>query len=930
MSGACTIPDEQLCGCCAGITQETPQLINNRPALSSIAYRTGTYATFYASMLASLSDPSFPALGALSTRDTSDFSIALLDSWAVVLDILTFYQERFANEAFLRTALDQRSVFELARLVGYVPSRGVSASAVLAFSLSDAPGSPDNVLIPAGTRVQSIPGPGQTPQVFETSADINATIDGNSIPAVTTIPFKLFGNDQSTWIKGTANNINVGDALLFISANAGVPKPNGPADVRYVTSVTPNTTSGNTQISWDTPLDFGSGSTAQQVAIYIFRKKAAMYGVQAPSPLVLTGNNVASIPGYPTSISSGTDWSFLYADYSNQIYLDNSYPGLTPQAGGPPQWLILTGLGYTSFFQIQSAVDANPGYYSLTSKVTQLNLSLGKILTGDGSLSLNEVLWEFVQETRYITAYVQSAQLTPADLPITTWSATGSTLDDGVITPVEGTSISITGGQDISSNQPIGVVGKRIRLRLSPTTGALFTPQGSSGSLAGSPNQIFLVDAYPPSSAISGERIWSVVTLSNLSGTLAVPAAESVTLVKADKVDPQVSEASVVGTVSVAGDVTALGLQSPLTRIYDAATTTVNANSVQSTNGETVQEILGSGDATASALQFTLKQQPLTYTSAATTAGSQSSLQVWLNNLQWHEVANLLVAAPADRVFVTRVNQNGFISVQFGNGMQGSRTPTGVSNVRAVYRKGIGSAGMVAAGQLSQPLDRPQGLRSVTNPSAASGAADPASADDARKNAPLPSLTIGRVVSLEDYQNFALAFPGISKALASWTWFGARRGVFLSVSGENGATLQTDDPIVKHLILSLHSNGNPYVPIQVASYVPIFFQFTAQLRIDQTNYDSNLVLAEVWSNLSSFFAFNSRQLGQNVAASEIIDILQQTPGVIAVQLQSLQQSGAPGPIAVPPFLCAAGPIPPAGAQMLLLDPATQGNLSMWS
>src|SRR5579863_993032 len=196
----CVIPEEQLCGCCAGTGDQTPQLITNRPALSSIAYRVGTYSTFNASMLADLSGSDFPILSLLRTRDPSDFSIALLDAWAVALDILTFYQERFANEAFLRTAVDQRSVFELARLVGYVPSPGVAASAVLAFTLSSATGSPDNVLIPAGTRVQSVPGPGQTPQVFETSADLVALIAYNALPAQTTIAWSLAPGATFTWI----------------------------------------------------------------------------------------------------------------------------------------------------------------------------------------------------------------------------------------------------------------------------------------------------------------------------------------------------------------------------------------------------------------------------------------------------------------------------------------------------------------------------------------------------------------------------------------------------------------------------------------------------------------------------------------------------------------------------------------------------------
>lgn len=356
----------------------------------------------------------------------------------------------------------------------------------------------------------------------------------------------------------------------------------------------------------------------------------------------------------------------------------------------------------------------------------------------------------------------------------------------------------------------------------------------------------------------------------------------------------------------------------------------MNANAVEATNGETVQEILGSGDSTNDALEFTLKQSPLTYTTAPIGGGSQSSLQVWVNNLQWHEVPNLLSSGPADRVFVTRPNSSGRVVVQFGNGVEGARTSTGQSNIRAVYRKGIGSPGMVAAAQLSQALDRPQGLKSVVNPSPASGAADPASAADARASAPLPTLTIGRVVSLEDYQNYALAFAGIAKALATWTWFGTTRGVFLTVAGENGTVLQPDDPIVTALVQSLQSLGNPYVPLQVASFVPVPFQLTAGVAIDQTNYDPKQVLAQVWQNLVAEFAFDQRQLGQSVVASAIVETIQQTPGVIALQLQALNLSGQPAASPVPAILCASAPAPPQGAQMLLLDAAAQGNIGVWS
>ncbi len=266
----------------------------------------------------------------------------------------------------------------LAQLVGYKPSPGVAASTFLAFTLTSAPGSPDNVLIPAGTRVQSVPAPGQSPQVFETSADLTALIEQNAIPAQTTIPWQLQGSDMSTWIQGAANNINIGDALLFLTAKSGQLVATGPGDVHYVTAVSIDSVSGNTQMFWDQPLSssFTQGMTSEDVSIFIFRKKAALYGVQAPNPLTLgttTSNpNLSSIPGYPTSIGAGSDWTFYYQDSSDQINLDASYAGLAPQANAAPPWIVLTGLGYTSFFQITKAVDSNPGRYTLTAKTTQL------------------------------------------------------------------------------------------------------------------------------------------------------------------------------------------------------------------------------------------------------------------------------------------------------------------------------------------------------------------------------------------------------------------------------------------------------------------------------------------------------------------------------------------------------------------------------
>lgn len=958
MSCTCQTTGGTPCGCCAGVTQLTPQAIVNRPSLPAIGYRVGTYPTFLASMEAALSGSNLPALAGLRTRSSGDFSIALIDAWSEVLDILTFYTERLANEAYLGTAIETRSVFELARLVGYKPSPGVSASTVLAFSLATAPGSPAIVPIPAGTRVQSVPGPAQSPQVFETSSALTATIANNAIPAATSQAWQLMGGDTSTWIAGTSNNIQVGNVLLFVYAPSGIPSTSGPAAVVYVTAVTIDPVGGNTMIAWNQalPSSFTAGETA--VVLYVFRTKAALYGANAPLPGMFPLITLNFIPPFNNAGMSvpPSDWPFSYADYSNVINLDNSYPGLNPAAYGAvrasqSQWMVLTTPKYTSFFQIQSASETNPGLYSLSAKTTQLTLASGTVLAGDTALNLNELLWEFVtQETRITTAYVQSQLLAFANLPLTSWSQSGSyTLAAGMLAPVSGTSITLAGLQPIADNSPIGVSGKRVRLvplvalngtgpNATGTPNGGFTPAGATSALPASINQPFLVDVFPPVNDpnISGNLLWTVLTMTGQPGTLSAPSSTSAfQLQPSVTADPVVGEAALVFTSAVNGATTTLTLVNALQRIYDTPTVNINANAVEATHGETVMEIMGSGDATDDVLAFQLKQSPLTYTAAAAAGGAQSTLQVRVNNLLWTEVLNFLSSAPSDRVYVTHPNTGASPTVQFGDGVTGARTPTGVSNIQAWYRKGNGIAGMVAAGQLTQPLDRPQGLQNVTNPSAATGGADPATAADAQQSAPLPTLTLGRIVSLEDYQNYALGFAGIALALATWSWFGNTRGILLTLAGEGGTTLDASDQTVIYLMQAYQLYGLPNMPVLPVSYQPQNFEIGMQVLVNSPTYDPAVVIPQVWQSLSAAFAFGQLAPGQNVSASQVIQIAQDVPGVIAVNLTAFNLSGAA--TGVENMLCASGPQPPSasssnqpvGAQVLLLDAACEGNIVVW-
>ncbi len=53
---------------------------------------------------------------ALRTREDDDFTIGLIDAFACAADVLTFYQERIANESYLRTAIERVSLQEMGKL----------------------------------------------------------------------------------------------------------------------------------------------------------------------------------------------------------------------------------------------------------------------------------------------------------------------------------------------------------------------------------------------------------------------------------------------------------------------------------------------------------------------------------------------------------------------------------------------------------------------------------------------------------------------------------------------------------------------------------------------------------------------------------------------------------------------------------------------
>src|SRR6516164_993739 len=167
-------------------------------------------------------------------RSTGDFGIVLLELFAYVGDILNFYTDRIANEAFIGTAQQRQSVLNLAALLDYTPHGNVAASTTVQFTIANPSSTP--VRIPQYTAVSTLL-IGQ-PVIFETTADLwiygdgvtttlNATGNGQASQqfflgdTTGTIPWPLYNftggsANQTVTVGGTAWTLAPGNSFVGV------------------------------------------------------------------------------------------------------------------------------------------------------------------------------------------------------------------------------------------------------------------------------------------------------------------------------------------------------------------------------------------------------------------------------------------------------------------------------------------------------------------------------------------------------------------------------------------------------------------------------------------------------------------------------------------------------------------------------------------
>jgi predicted phage baseplate assembly protein len=870
------------CGCCEGTKGLTPRSTANRPGLGALRYRVGTHADFLSTMLARLSSPEFPALGRFTTRDPRDFSIALLDAWAVAADVLTFYSERIANEGYLRTGTERRSILELARLVDYEVRPGVAASVYLAYGLEQG----HEVVVPAGSPAQSVPGPGERAQTFETSEPVLARDTWSQMKLRTSRPQSiraLAGGSSALWLAGTDTGLTVGSVLVVQGAT------NQP-QLRDVTAVEPDEEAKRTKVTIDS-LPAAAVDLVEKISVEKLLASLATPPSRPPFSAARLARNLNQ------SLAPNADGTLKLLTGLRPVLASTLHKALgNADATDAPGVRVFAFRVQASLYGHNAGLE--PAYEPPViggGEFPQENPKKGQPLPPsqwtEWPLAADEQPNAVFLERDYpgllagTAVAVRSPEHPEGQLFTATRVKTISR--NAYAVPAKTTRVELDGnwrdpaadpGPDLGHLRQTTVYAEPEELELAeepitdPLCGDLLELEDLHDGLT--PGRLLVV---------SGER-------SDIAGTSGVPAAELVMVAEVSQDVAQVSGPGKNGSaekVPLAGDRlhTLLRLATPLAYCYELDTVRVYGNVVHATHGETRHQVLGSGDGAKSLQRFTLQQSPLTHVSAVTPSGVESTLVVRVDDLRWHQARSLADLGPQDRRFITVTDDAGDTTVVFGTGERGARLPSGGENVRAVFRGGIGAPGNVRAGQISVLTSKPLGVKEVVNPLAATGGADPESRDQARENAPLAVKALDRLVSVQDYADFARMFAGVGKASASRLTDGRRQFVLVTVAGAAGSPIGADSDLLHNLELALRRFGDPSLPVQVAVRELLALVVVASVGL-HPDHQWESVEPRLRATLLEAFGFD-RALAQDVTSSEVLRVMHRVPGVASVDLDIL-------------------------------------------
>ncbi|MFI1829776.1 putative baseplate assembly protein [Streptomyces sp. NPDC020412] len=859
----------------------------NRPGLPALAYLAGTHQQFLDLMLARLSQQDAGRLAALTTREPDDPAIALFDAWAVVGDVLTFYQERIANEGFLRTATEHESLLRLGRLVGHRPRPALAASVHLAYALD--PGA--SCVVPAGSQVRSEPEPGGLPLVFETVKDLTARAEWNRLPVRTTgpagLPADLAVHTPSVTVDGVAPTLRPGDRLLFSYPDARLNL------TRVVGGTEPDPAGARTLVRLRVPDATRQLDGAVEALQEDMEEAARRAHSRGPFEELLS--LVRDLRGRVEELRDPDTLTPL---------LDRGLHRLRERLaalGGGAATDALADRTAVRLATVQHAVrrlvespagEEAPAVAPVPETVTRPEVQRFRVTAAPLGASVPDD--ERVRRLLRAAVRPRSDGTAPLAADVLLLDAVHEQIEPGswlavrvvgrprvrVVRVVEVDQLSVANDVD-------GVRVTRLRLAGPWTEDCddVATRRATTVWAAGEP---IALAAAPDPTDVTGEALLLDGVFDGLApGRLLIVAGE-----RTDVAEGAVSggaagcELAVLGGLRQDGVGTTLSLAAPLAHRYRRSTVVVYGNVVAATAGETVDEVLGSGDSGRAGQVLPLRQGPLVWLPSATVDGGEEALTVRVDGVAWQRTPDLGDAGPAAQAFQLRPGPDGRASVEFGDGVRGARLPSGIENVTARYRVGGGGrAGNVAAGRISQVVSRPPGVSRVSNPLPATGGADADGPDQLRRAISLRLAAFDRLVSVRDYESFTLAFAGVDKAAALRCLDGGHPVLHVTLAAADDAPLNATSALLVGLRAALRRYGDPALPVRVEPCERVRLVVVLGVRTAPGHLPEQ-VERRVRAALLARLGFAGAQLAQPVYLSAVVAAAHSVTGVDFVRVDA--------------------------------------------
>jgi hypothetical protein len=822
-----------------------PRRPENRAGLAHVSYRIGAFPEMLEEMLRGI-DRATP-LRAWTHRGADDPGIALLHGAAILGDILTFYQDHYANEAFLATARWRESVADLVRLTGYRLAPGLGGRGTLALIATGS----TPVTVPRDYAVKADIADAPAPADLLTNEDVVALPNlstfglyaprqfGAAMPAGSdTIELTHVGGDARLSARHAAG-LTKGDRLLFLPGEPGFASnpvffsfPQKAHQVLTIKEV--KTVLDRTIITFDTPLQesYAVGSRVHKIG-RTFRHLG--FGA---SPVF-----TVSSKGAGGKIDGASE---ITTDFRRHIYRDHecTQSSFTVPLFGE-QWPL--------------DIEAN-------------DLTPGRHL----AIELDVTYQESTKpaETRRLIVKRRIDRIRGTTMVFAGNSAATSfvTLDQCLV------NVTADYETDIRSVRLHEIIGPPLTVAPPSTSATGNIPSGSEPPL-------LYFGTQAEVQALAGRRLmlWNkedgrveIVSCINDADQFTAPTSEAderrmwpISLAPTPKLFRWNDFPEENGAVGVFGNLVEVrqGRAMPL-------------------------EVLGNGDGGQVFQTFKIPKPVTHHLDSTIYPPFRPELEVYVASRLWKRVESLYGQETSAQVYVLREDAEGNHLIQFGDGKTGARLPSGIGNVAVSWRTGSGTNGDLKPDVKPTGAGRLPGLSTLALPGGLFGAAEREDPMLAREAAPGKVQGLDRLISLKDFETELLTIPGVERVRADWAIRDGVPLVVLTVLVERGR--EEDYTTIAESIRQTQRLKGPdrhAVLVEQAFRRPVYLDLRYGLdpRFLESEVSASILaklglLEDEAAPADSLFGVRARRLGQREFASRIEAAVQAIEGVVFVEV----------------------------------------------